>query len=96
MAILAKDYCDYLFCELNDLKQRLDYAMGMSWDYATEEGGAEGISANLRDIQNVINEKLDVLGKSCPNWMVVKDRQNPEGRFNHLHAEGIPYGLTPM
>jgi len=90
MTSVGKEYCDFLFCELADMKKRLDSAIGRSGAYS------ESVTSHLRDIEHVIEVKLDALGTSCPDWKRFEEQRTSEGRFERVHPEGVPYGLTPM
>lgn len=95
-SVRGQEYCDFLFGELNDIKKRLDGAIGRSATYSADVGGFENVSAHLRDIENVIDSKLDVLGKSCPDWKRFEEQMTSGGRYQRPHPERVPYGLTPM
>ncbi len=96
MASLGKEYCDFLYCELHDMKKRLDSAIGKSRDYSMDESGIESVSSHLQDIENFIVAKLDILGRSCPDWQRFEEQRTSEGRYQSVHPEGVPYGQTPM
>ena len=95
-SVKGQEYCDFLFRELNDVKKLLDSAIGRSGDYSADVSGIESVTSHLRDIENVIEAKLDILGKSCPDWKRFEEQRTSEGRFQRVHPEGVPYGLTPM
>ncbi len=96
MASVGKEYCDFLSGELKNMKDRLDSAIGKSKSYSTEESSFEDVSSHLKDIENVIEAKLDILGKSCPDWKKLEEKRTSEGRFRRVHPEGVPYGQTPL
>jgi hypothetical protein len=88
----GRDYCDFLSGELNDIKKRLDSDISKSEGFST----AESVSSHLQDIKNLIEAKMDILGKSCPDWQKFEETRSSEGRSQRVHPEGVPYGKTPM
>jgi hypothetical protein len=92
MASAGRDYCDFLFGELKDIKGRLDSALSRSGEHFTDES----VSSHLRDIENVLEWKLDMLGKCCPEWKEFGEQRTSVGHIKGFHPEEVPYGQTPL
>ncbi len=81
-----KEYCSFLFGELTDIKKRID-------DDADRDF-SENVLFHLRDISRVIDAKLELLEKDCPEWS--ERGKNLQGRSERVRFEDVPYDKTPM
>lgn len=64
----AKGYCDYVFDELNDIKQKLTKIEEKAGDLSPEDKRVvvENIFSHLHEITSLIDAKVEVVSKSCP------------------------------
>lgn len=83
-------YCDFLFNELTDVKQKLDTAVEKINDLSDDDRrviSQNHIDSGLKGLSDEVNEELELIGKSCPRV--------EHGRSSEIHPEGVPYS-TPM
>ncbi|HEX8948081.1 MAG TPA: hypothetical protein VF790_03915 [Dissulfurispiraceae bacterium] len=84
-------YCDFLFNELTDVKQKLDNAVEKIGDLSADDRrivSEQHIISDLQNLSNEVSSELETIGKSCPRF--------EPGRSEHVRTEGTPYSKTPM
>lgn len=84
-------YCDFLFNELNDVKQKLDTAVRKADELSSEEKetlAKDNLVADLTRLADEVGSKLDTVERMCPRVEF--------GRSKELQPEAAPYDKTPM
>jgi hypothetical protein len=93
-----KGYCDFLANELADARKKIDQIVERGNDLSAEdrEEISEMILSHLHDILNVIDSKLQIIGKNCVEWEQGRVRQKEEHRSEKVQPGGVPYSSTPL
>ncbi|MFO0753803.1 MAG: hypothetical protein U0411_10835 [Thermodesulfovibrionales bacterium] len=84
-------YCDFLFNELNDVKQKVESAVKKADDLSSEERdmlSKDNLLSDLKDLADTIGSKLETIGRVCPRV--------EEGRSAEIRPEAAPYAGTPL
>ncbi|MBZ0157784.1 MAG: hypothetical protein K8I29_16435 [Alphaproteobacteria bacterium] len=84
-------YCDFLFNQLNDVKQKLDTAVEKVGDLSSEERemlSKDNFISDLKSFSDEVGSKLERIGKVCP--------RAEYGRSTEIHPEAAPYAETPL
>lgn len=80
------NYCDFLFNQLNDVKQKLDTAVKKAGELSSEEQEAlskDNLISDLKRLADEVGSKLQTIERMCPRVEY--------GRSAELDPKAAPY-----